>query len=259
VTDAQPQYAVYPSLRGQVAFVSGGATGLGEEFVSSLAAQGARVAFVDVNEQAGAALVRRIAERGDPEPLFLPCDVRDIPALLQAIATAAERLGPITVLVNNAARDDRHKVMEMDLARWDEEMAVNLRHHFFTAQAVVPMMREAGRGSIINLGSISAHIDLVDLPGYITAKAGIEGLTRTLARELGPWGIRVNCIIPGWIMTEKQLREWVTPEAEESIERNQCLPQKLYPDDVARMLLWLAADDSRSCTAQNRVVDGGWM
>ncbi|WP_210507092.1 SDR family NAD(P)-dependent oxidoreductase [Naasia sp. SYSU D00057] len=259
MTDVQPQYAIYPSLRGQVAFVSGGATGLGEEFVSSLAAQGARVAFVDVNEQAGAALAQRIAERGDPEPLFLPCDVRDIPAVQQAIATAAERLGPITVLVNNAARDDRHKVMEMDLARWDEEMAVNLRHHFFTAQAVVPMMREAGRGSIINLGSISAHIDLVDLPGYITAKAGIEGLTRTLARELGPWGIRVNCIIPGWIMTEKQLREWVTPEAEESIERNQCLPQKLYPDDVARMLLWLAADDSRSCTAQNWVVDGGWM
>jgi NAD(P)-dependent dehydrogenase (short-subunit alcohol dehydrogenase family) len=259
VTDVQPQYAVYPSLRGQVAFVSGGATGLGEEFVSSLAAQGARVAFVDVNEQAGAALAQRIAERGDPEPLFLPCDVRDIPAVQQAIATAAERLGPITVLVNNAARDDRHKVMEMDLARWDEEMAVNLRHHFFTAQAVVPMMREAGRGSIINLGSISAHIDLVDLPGYITAKAGIEGLTRTLARELGPWGIRVNCIIPGWIMTEKQLTQWVTPEAEASIERNQCLPQKLYPDDVARMLLWLAADDSRSCTAQLWVVDGGWM
>ena len=259
MTDVQPQYAVYPSLRGQVAFVSGGATGLGEEFVSSLAAQGARVAFVDVNEQAGAALAQRIAERGDPEPLFLPCDVRDIPAVQQAIATAAERLGPITVLVNNAARDDRHKVMEMDLARWDEEMAVNLRHHFFTAQAVVPMMREAGRGSIINLGSISAHIDLVDLPGYITAKAGIEGLTRTLARELGPWGIRVNCIIPGWIMTEKQLTQWVTPEAEASIERNQCLPQKLYPDDVARMLLWLAADDSRSCTAQNWVVDGGWM
>jgi NAD(P)-dependent dehydrogenase (short-subunit alcohol dehydrogenase family) len=256
---SDPQYAVYPSLRGQVAFVTGGATGLGEEFVSSLAAQGARVAFVDINEDAGHELARRIVERGDPEPLFQRCDVRDIPAVQQAIATAGEQLGPVTVLVNNAARDDRHTVMDMDLALWDEEMAVNLRHHFFAAQAVVPMMREAGKGSIINLGSISAHIDLVDLPGYITAKAGIEGLTRTLARELGPWGIRVNCIIPGWIMTEKQLRDWVTPEAEESIERNQCLPQKLYPDDVARMLLWLAADDSRSCTAQKWVVDGGWM
>jgi NAD(P)-dependent dehydrogenase (short-subunit alcohol dehydrogenase family) len=259
VTAPQPQYATYPSLRGQVAFVSGGATGLGEEFVRSLAAQGARVAFVDVNESAGLTLAADVAAQGDPAPVFLPCDVRDIPALQQAIAAIGETVGPITVLVNNAARDDRHKVMGMDLARWDEEMAVNLRHHFFAAQAVVPMMREAGRGSIINLGSISAHIDLVDLPGYITAKAGIEGLTRTLARELGPWGIRVNCIIPGWVMTEKQLREWVTPEAEASIERNQCLPQKLYPDDVARMLLWLAADDSRSCTAQKWVVDGGWM
>jgi NAD(P)-dependent dehydrogenase (short-subunit alcohol dehydrogenase family) len=138
-------------------------------------------------------------------------------------------------------------------------MAVNLRHHFFAAQAVAPMMRVAGGGSIVNLGSISAHIDLPDLPAYITAKAGIEGLTRTLARELGPFQIRVNCVVPGWIMTEKQLTEWVTPEAEASIARSQCLPGKLFPDDVARMVLWLAADDSRSCTAQKWIVDGGWM
>jgi D-xylose 1-dehydrogenase len=185
--------------------------------------------------------------------------VRDVPALQAALAEVADRLGTITVLVNNAANDHRDTVMEMDLALWDERQAVNLRHHFFAAQAVAPGMRDAGGGSIINLGSISAHIDLMDLPGYITAKAGIEGLTRTLARELGPWRIRVNCIIPGWIMTEKQLTEWVTPEAEESIARNQCLPDKLYPDDVARMLLWLAADDSRHCTAQRWIVDGGWM
>ena len=152
------------------------------------------------------------------------------------------------MLVNNAANDHRDKVAEMDQALWDDRIAVNVRHHFFAAQAVAEMMRDAGGGSIINLGSISAHIDLMDLPGYITAKAGVEGLTRTLAREYGPWHIRVNCIIPGWIMTEKQLTEWVTPEAEESIARNQCLPDKLYPDDVARLLLWLAADDSRSCT-----------
>ena len=259
MTDGAAQFAQYPSLRGQVAVVSGGATGLGEEFVSQLAAQGARVAFLDLQEQAGNALVQRIAERGDPEPLFLPCDVGDIPALQAALRHASERLGPITVLVNNAANDVRHKVEDVDVEQWDRSMAVNLRHHFFAAQAVTPMMRQAGRGSIINLGSISAHIDLVDLPGYITAKAGIEGLTRTLARELGPFGIRVNCIIPGWVMTERQLTHWITPEAEEAIQRNQCLPQKLYPDDVARMMLWLAADDSRSCTAQNWVVDGGWM
>ncbi len=255
----QTRYASYPSLAGQVAFVSGGATGLGKEFVEQLAAQGARVAFIDIAIEAGEELAAQITERGHPEPLFLPCDVRDIPAVQEAIRRTGEELGPITVLVNNAANDTRHKVADVDLAQWDDAMAVNLRHHFFAAQAVVPMMREAGRGSIINLGSISAHIDLTDLPGYITAKAGIEGLTRTLARELGPYGIRVNCIIPGWIMTERQLTHWVTPEAEAAIERNQCLPQKLYPEDVARMMLWLAADDSRSCTAQLWVVDGGWM
>lgn len=258
-TAQQQRYAQYPSLQDQVAFVSGGATGLGKEFVEQLAAQGSRVAFIDIAAEAGDALVAEIEARGHPAPMFLPCDVRDVPAVQNAIRCAGEQLGPITVLVNNAANDVRHKVAEIDVAGWDDAMAVNLRHHFFAAQAVTPMMRVAGRGSIINLGSISAHIDLMDLPGYITAKAGIEGLTRTLARELGPYDIRVNCIIPGWIMTQRQLDHWVTPEAEASIERNQCLPHKLYPEDVARMMLWLAADDSRSCTAQLWVVDGGWM
>jgi D-xylose 1-dehydrogenase len=253
----ESRYATYPSLKGRVAFVSGGAYGLGAEFVRHLAGQGARVAFVDVDVERGELLQRELGAVG--EVAFLPCDVRDIPALQGAIAEVARTLGPIQVLVNNAADDRRHRVEDFDVALWDDRMAVNVRHHFFAAQAVAPMMRDEGGGSIINLGSISAHIDLLELPAYITAKAGIEGLTRTLARELGPWGIRVNCIIPGWIMTEKQLAEWVTPEAEASIERNQCLPNKLYPDDVARMLLWLAADDSRSCTAQRWVVDGGWM
>ena len=251
-------FARYPSLEGRTAFVSGGSSGLGAEFVAQLAAQGARVGFVDVDVERGEALAASLAS-GGADVRFLRCDVRDVPAVQQAIARVADELGPIRVLVNNAANDRRDKVMELDEATWDDRIAVNVRHHFFASQAVAPMMRDAGGGSIINLGSISAHIDLMDLPGYITAKAGIEGLTRTLAREFGPWGIRVNCIIPGWVMTEKQLREWVTPEAEASIERNQCLPQKLYPDDVARMLLWLAADDSRSCTAQKWVVDGGWM
>jgi len=252
------QFATYPSLRGRTAFVSGGASGLGAEFVAQLAAQGARVAFVDVDVTHGRALEQSLREQGR-EVAFAECDVRDVPALRAAIASAAEQLGPIRVLVNNAANDHRDRVPDMDVALWDDRIAVNVRHHFFAAQAVAEMMRDAGGGSVINLGSISAHIDLMDLPGYITAKAGVEGLTRTLAREYGPWHIRVNCIIPGWVMTEKQLTEWVTPEAEESIRRNQCLPDKVYPDDVARLLLWLAADDSRSCTAQNWVVDGGWM
>jgi D-xylose 1-dehydrogenase len=254
----QPVFATYPSLQGRTAFVSGGASGLGAEFVTQLAGQGLRVAFIDIDRDRGKALEYALRDEGT-EALFLECDVRDVAALQAAIAQSAEELGPIRVLVNNAANDHRDKVAQMDQALWDDRIAVNLRHHFFAAQAVAEMMRNAGGGSIINLGSISAHIDLMDLPGYITAKAGIEGLTRTLAREYGPWYIRVNCIIPGWIMTEKQLSQWVTPEAEESIARNQCLPDKVYPDDVARLLLWLAADDSRACTAQRWIVDGGWM
>jgi D-xylose 1-dehydrogenase len=254
----QPVFATYPSLRGRTAFVSGGASGLGAEFVSQLARQDARVAFIDIDLDRGKALEQVLRDQG-AEALFLECDVREVAVLQGAIARSAAELGPIRVLVNNAANDHRDKVAEMDQALWDDRIAVNVRHHFFAAQAVAEMMRDAGGGSIINLGSISAHIDLMDLPGYITAKAGVEGLTRTLAREYGPWHIRVNCIIPGWIMTEKQLTEWVTPEAEESIARNQCLPDKVYPDDVARLLLWLAAEDSRACTAQRWIVDGGWM
>jgi NAD(P)-dependent dehydrogenase (short-subunit alcohol dehydrogenase family) len=256
VTDG---FAVYPSLRGQVAFVSGGASGLGAEFVAQLARQGVRVGFVDLQDDAGAALAGELADAGHPPPLYQHCDVRDIAALQGAIAQTAERLGPVTVLVNNAANDERHRVETLDVAEWDDRLNVNLRHQFFATQAVVPMMRAAGRGSVINLGSISAHIDLMDLPVYITAKAGIEGLTRTLARELGPAGIRVNCVLPGWVMTERQLTHWVTPEAEASIARNQCLPYKLYPADVARLVLWLAAEDSRGCTAQMWIADGGWM
>jgi NAD(P)-dependent dehydrogenase (short-subunit alcohol dehydrogenase family) len=249
------EFAIYPSLRGQVAFVTGGATGLGAEFVAQLAAQGVRVGFVDIQDDAGHALAAALGARGH----FQHCDVRDVDALRAAITQTAERLGPVTVLVNNAANDQRHAVGTLGVAEWDDRLNVNLRHHFFATQAVAPMMRAAGRGSVINLGSISAHIDLMDLPVYITAKAAIEGLTRTLARELGPDNIRVNCVVPGWIMTERQLAHWVTPDAEAAIARNQCLPQKLYPADVARLVLWLAAEDSRGCTAQMWIADGGWM
>jgi len=252
-------FARYPSLQGRVAFVSGGATGLGAEFVTQLTAQGAHVAFVDIDRASGGELAASVAAGGYSEPLFIECDVRDIPALRVALADTAERLGPVTVLVNNAANDQRRRIEDLSVDQWDDGIATNLRHHFFAIQAVAPMMRTAGGGSIINLGSISAHIDLLELPVYITAKAGIEGLTRTLARELGPDNIRVNCLIPGWIMTQRQLDTWVTPEAAASIDANQCLKHRLYPDDVARLLLWLAADDSRSCTGQSWIVDGGWI
>jgi D-xylose 1-dehydrogenase len=252
-------YATYPSLRDATVLVSGGASGLGAEFVAQFAAQGARVAFVDIAVDAGEALVAAVAERGDPRPLFRACDVRDLHAYRRTIAEVATELGAVQVLVNNAGNDARHAVADVEPDYWDDRMRLNLDHQFFAAQAVAPAMRAAGRGSIINLGSVSAHIDLLDLPAYMTAKAGIEGLTRSLAREFGADGVRVNCVLPGWIMTERQVENWMTPEADAHRAQAQALPHKLYPDDVARMVLWLAAEDSRSCTGQPWVVDGGWM
>lgn len=252
---AAPAFARYPSLAGRTVVVTGGASGLGEEFVRQFAAQGSRVGFIDIDAARGEAL----AEELGGDVLFHACDVRDVGELQSVISGLADALGPVDVLVNNAANDRRHTIDDLDPAYWEDRMAVNLRHQFFASRLVAPMMRATGRGSIINLGSISAHIDLVELVGYITAKAGIEGMTRAMARELGPDGIRVNCVIPGWVMTERQLQQEVTPEAEAHIEQSQCLPDRVYPADVARMVLWLAADDSSMCTAQNWVVDGGWL
>jgi D-xylose 1-dehydrogenase len=252
-------YATYPSLSGAVALVSGGASGLGAEFVAQLAAQGARVGFVDVQDDAGRALADAVAAAGHPKPLYRHADVRDLDGYAAVLAEVAEELGPIEVLVNNAAHDARHRPEEVTPAFWDERMRVNLDHQYFATRAVAPMMRAAGRGSVINLGSISTHIKLVDLVVYRTAKAAVEGLTRALAQELGPDGIRVNCVIPGWVMTQRQLEHWVDAEAEAMIAREQALPRKVVPADVARLVLWLAADDSSACTGQNWVVDGGWM
>ncbi|MEU8354448.1 SDR family oxidoreductase [Nonomuraea sp. NPDC048882] len=255
----KPRYAVYPSLRDRVAFVSGGSTGLGSEFVAALAAQGARVGFADIDAEGAERLLARIAELDCPKPVFVPADVRDVEQVRAAVAAVETELGPISILVNNAANDERHDSAAVDEAFWDNGMAVNLRHHFFAIQAVTAGMRELGGGSIINLGSISAHADFVGLPVYIAAKAAIEGMTRTLAREVGPDRIRVNCVIPGWVLTERQLALWATPETLEKVRGAQSLREHVMPADVARMVLWLAADDSAMCTGQNWIVDGGWM
>ncbi len=252
-------FASYPSLRDRVVFVTGGGSGIGAEDVARFAAQGARVGFVDIADEASQALVAKLKSDGHPEPFFQHCNVTDISALRAAIAEVGRRLGPITVLVNNAAHDQRHNWQDMTPEYWDERMAVNLRHQFFAIQAVAPMMKAAGGGSIINFGSISWHASQGGMPAYTTAKAAVEGLTKGMARDLGPDGIRVNCVIPGWIMTERQIKLWLTPEAEENLLRMQCLKQKLAPADVARMVLWLASDDSRMCTAQLWVIDAGRM
>lgn len=244
--------ATYPSLRNEAVIVTGGASGIGASIVEHFAKQGARVGFVDIDEAAGRALAAKTGAT------FIACDLRDITALRAAIDRFGHELGAPLALVNNAARDDRHAIESVTPEFWDERMATNLRHQFFAAQAVVPAMRARKRGSIINMGSVSWMLSLGNMPAYVTAKAAVQGLTRGLARDLGPDNIRVNTVVPGWIMTERQLKLWVTPESEADIARNQCLPGKLYPDDVARMVLWLAADDSRMVTAQDFVVDGGW-
>ena len=252
------EFARYPSLHGKVVFISGGATGIGAALVEHFAAQDAQVAFVDRQEEEGRALAQKVAADGHAAPLFLPVDLRDIHALQQAVEITGKQLGPVSVLVNNAARDDRHRIEDVTVEFWEERMQVNLRHQFFAAQAVLPMMRTLGAGSIVNMGSVSWHIGQGGMPAYTTAKAAIEGLTRGLARDLGPDRIRVNCIIPGWIMTQRQLDLWLTPEAEHELMQAQCLKEKVYPADVARLALWLAADDSRLCTSQTWVVDAGW-
>ena len=252
-------YACYPSLRGRTVFVTGGATGIGAEFVAQFARQGALVGFVDIQERAAADLAASLAAELGTEPWHQACDVGDVPRLRDAIGLCAASLGPIDVLVNNAANDERRPVDELTEQFWDEKFRVNLRPMFFAAQAVGPAMRARHEGSIINLGSITWRAGFANVAAYATAKAGIEGLTRSLARDLGSDGIRVNCLIPGWTMTERQLAGWVTPEAEREIDRAQCLPGRVLPADIARMALWLAADDSRMCTSQTWVVDGGWI
>jgi NAD(P)-dependent dehydrogenase (short-subunit alcohol dehydrogenase family) len=250
-------FATYPSLQGRVVLVTGGASGIGAEEVTQFARQGANVAFLDIDDKAASGLIEALRREGLPPPLYLPCDLKDVPALQAAIAEIARRLGAITVLVNNAAKDQRHGFEDVTVEYWDERMATNLRHQFFAIQSVAPLMRAAGGGSIVNFGSISWHASQGGMPAYTTAKAAVEGLTKGMARDLGPHGIRVNCVIPGWIMTQRQIELWLTPEAEENLLRAQCLKTKLVPADIARMVLWLAADDSRMCTSQLWVVDGG--
>ncbi len=251
------QFAHYPSLRGRTVFITGGGSGIGAEEVTQFAAQGAKVAFVDIADEPARALVATLRDAGHTVPLYQHCDLRDVAALQAAIVEVAQRLGPIGVLVNNAANDQRHKWEDVTAEYWDERMATNLRHQFFAIQAAAPIMRAAGGGSIVNFGSASWHNMQGGMPAYTTAKAGVEGLTRGMARDLGADGIRVNTVIPGWIMTERQVTLWLTPEAEANLMRVQCLKQKLVPADVARLVLWLAADDSRMCSGQLWVVDGG--
>lgn len=249
-----PDRALYPDLAGRAVFVSGGASGIGAAFVAAFAAQGCSVTFIDVADAAGEALAARL---GAASTRYAHCDVRDVPALRRAIAEAATAFGPIRVLINNAARDDRHAFADVTPEYWDDNQATNLRHHFFSAQAVAPGMAAAGGGSIINLGSVSWMRGRPGLASYTTAKAAIHGLTRTLARELGGMNIRVNSIVPGAIVTARQQALWLSPEKEKEFLDQQCLKFRLSEDDVAGTALFLASDEARGITGQSLIVDAG--
>jgi NAD(P)-dependent dehydrogenase (short-subunit alcohol dehydrogenase family) len=254
-----PEYAIYPSLRNRAIFVTGGATGIGAAIVSEFARQGARVAFFDVQDDPARELIDSLKADVNTAPVYFRCDLTDVDALKASVRRAIGSLGGVDVLVNNAANDERHRIEEVSEKYFDDSVAVNLRQQFFTIQAVLPAMKAAGRGSIINMSSIAWMIPSTGVPVYIAAKAAIVGLTRTLAHELGPAGIRVNAVLPGAIATEKQKRQVYTAEYKAEIMASQALKRDVLPEDVARLVLFLAADDSSAITNQSYVVDGGWV
>jgi len=251
-------FAHYPSLRDRAVLITGGATGIGATLVEQFVAQGARVGFIDLDATAGAALAARLASARHA-PVFVAADLTDIAALDRAIAAIRERIGAIAVLLNNAANDQRHSIDVTTSESWDAGVAVNLKHQFFAAKNVAADMKAAGGGAIVNFGSVSWMLKQGGMPVYTTSKSAVQGLTRSLARDLGPHNIRVNTLVPGWVMTEKQVRLWLDDKGRADIARGQCINQPLMPEHIARMAMFLASDDSSMCTAQDFIVDGGWV
>ena len=245
----------YSDLRDQVVIVTGGAGGIGEAISRAFQAQGCRVGILDIDTMRGERLQAELGEA----VRFVACDLTDIPALKAAIETVRTAFGPIDILINNAAHDERHDTLEVTEAYWDGRIAVNLKHQFFAAQAVLPDMKAAGRGSIVNLGSTSWMIGQGGMAAYTACKSAVLGLTRSLARDFGEFGVRVNAVAPGWIMTERQLELWVTPETEKDIYKNQCIKRRLVPDDVAKVIVFMSSDEAGAITNQHHVVDGGWI
>jgi NAD(P)-dependent dehydrogenase (short-subunit alcohol dehydrogenase family) len=252
------KYARYPSLIDRTVFITGGADGIGSALAEQFARQGSRVAFVDKNVEYAKASIQRCVDAGAVHPpLFYEVDLLDIAALQTACAAAIKDLGGVTVLVNNAANDDRHDWQDMTPEYFDNRINTNLRHYFFAIQALAPQMIAAEHGSVINIGSSSYMMQEDFFPGYAIAKSAVEGITRTMARTFGPHGVRVNTVLPGWVATERQLEKWWSPEGEAGTMRDQALKRRIMPDEFAQMVLFLAADDGAACTAQQFMVDGG--
>ena len=250
--------AIYSDLEGKVVLVTGGGSGIGEAIVRRFADQKCKVAFIDIAREPSEALVAELRGKGHTVH-YEYTDLKDIAALKSAVARIHDALGPIGILINNAAHDERHPTPEVTPEYWDDRIAVNLRHQFFAAQAVLPAMQEARQGVIVNFGSISWMIGQGGMAAYTASKSAILGLTRSLARDYGPYNIRVNAIAPGWIMTQRQIDKWLTPEALKELEQRQCLKRKIMPDEVARFTVFLASDEASACTNQHYVVDGGWV
>ena len=250
-------FASYPSLVDRAVLISGGATGIGAAFVTHFAQQGARVAFLDIDEKGASALYKTLPDVRHT-PVFLPCDVTDVQALRKSITDASSKIGAISVLINNAANDRRHRLEDTTPEEFEQSVAVNLRHQYFATQAVVPGMRELGGGSIICLGSTGWMIKNAGYPMYAMAKSAVHGLVNGLSRELGKDRIRINALVPGWVITDKQRELWLDEAGEREIQQKQCMPGYLQADDLARAALFLGADDSRMCTGHDFIVDGGW-
>jgi NAD(P)-dependent dehydrogenase (short-subunit alcohol dehydrogenase family) len=253
-----PSGAIYPDLENRTVLVTGGGSGIGEAIVRAFARQKSKVGFVDIKGEASKKLADELREAGS-DVRFEACDLTDIAALREGVARIRRAQGPISVLINNAAHDERHKTEEVTEEYWDGRIAVNLKHQFFAAQAVLADMKENGGGAIVNFGSTSWMVGQGGMAAYTASKSAVLGLTRSLARDYGPFNIRVNAIAPGWIMTQRQLELWLTPEAEKELLQRQCLKRKLQPSEIAKVVLFLASEESGACTNQHYVVDGGWV
>ncbi len=250
--------AIYPDLKDKAVLITGGGSGIGAAIVRRFAAQGAITAFIDIKAEESLALAADLTA-GGARVHFEQADLTDIAALQGAIQRLRARSGPFAILINNAAHDERHATLEVTPDYWDQRIAVNLKHQFFAAQAVLPDMIAAGGGAIVNFGSTSWMAGQGGMAAYTAAKSGVIGLTRSLARDFGPHNIRVNAIAPGWIMTERQIALWLTPEGEQELMQRQCLKRRLLPDEIARATLFFASEEASACTAQHYVIDGGWV
>ncbi len=246
----------YSSIEDKVVLISGGSSGIGSTIVYKFLEQGAKVGFLDIDVELGKKLENELIHFKH-RPLFQKCDLKDINELKKSISTISEKLGKISILINNAANDQRHSIDEVTPEFWDDRMNTNLRHYFFAIQAVYKDMKDLGKGSIVNIGSYSWMKGIGGMPAYTTAKSAIMGLTRTLAKDLGEHNIRVNSVVPGWIATERQKKLWLTPEIIKDNLARQSIKRMLEPEDIAKVVLFFASDQSSGCSAQSYIVDGG--